>query len=163
MTQYIGSDRVQTITEDGAEKIVLLKSGEVLRVSQYLFEKLVTTKPVEHNGSAKELKIMTIVDEIIVLLTDVYGIKNSDVDSIAGFMQNVAQNNYVYATRLLWSKISPQAGKLGIYGVTLKDVKNVLMENPVLTESVQAEGKRELKAKRAAATLKQQQQPQQQG
>lgn len=136
MSQYIGKEKVTTITEDGDEKIVLLKSGETIRLSKNLFDKVVTKAPVEHNGTAKELKMMTVADELAILLTDVYMLRYSEVETLLHFLQTVTDNNYSYATRLLWGKINPLAGKLGKRGVSLKDVNTVLKEDPKLAEEI---------------------------
>lgn len=140
--QFVGQDKVVSIVDDNLEKIITLASGETIRASEHLLPKLVTDKPVKHEGSAKELKYMIIADEVNLLLTDVYMIKLGDIETLLMYIKNVIDNNYTYATRLIWAKRNPLAGRIGKNGIYLKDLIDIMKEDPKITNEVKNEAQK---------------------
>ena len=139
--QFVGKEKVVSIVDDGPEKLITLKTGETLRVAEVLLPKIVTDKATDFEGSAKELKYITIADEIMLLLTNAYMVKLGEIETLLAYVQNVTENNYTYATRLIWGRRNKLAAKIGKNGIYLKDLVDIMMEDPKETAQVKTAAK----------------------
>lgn len=146
--KYIALEKIETVTRDGEMNIILFKNGMTIRLPDALMEKMVTEKPAQTKGmdlNPTQLRMMTIVDDIEILLRKVYCLSVGEVDTFCQYLQTVVGNNFNLATRLLWS------GK-NKYKLSLAEMIKVIEDNADVAAKLQKElneeGKRAQEIKR---------------
>ena len=133
--KYVALEKIKSLTQDGEFYVVLFKNGQTLRLPECLLLTMVKDKPSETKGmtlTPNQLRMMTIADEIEILLRNHYLLNVGEVDRVCQFVSTVVKNNFSLATRILW-------GGKGEYKISLKELNDVFVKNSDLVSELQKE------------------------
>lgn len=124
--KFLGVQKIFNVLapEDGLYTVVFDDKSTFL-LPKCLLDSMVSDKAAETKGMplpASSLKMMTIADEIEILLRTHYRLNVGEVTRFCTYLGNVVNNNYKLASRLLW-------GGLNEYKLPMSAVQDVLEAN----------------------------------
>ena len=119
--QFIGTDKIQEITEKDGLSVVRLKNDVSYEVPTLVLPRLVTKEKNETGATFQDMKLAAIAKDIFELLTKVYDLRMSEVERLCGFVKNVIGNDFEAATRIKWGKFQVQ--------IKLSEITKILKDN----------------------------------
>lgn len=124
--RFIAQKKIRGVVkgEDGLNTVTF-KDNSTIVLPDCLLTTMVSDGPAESKGlplTPSQLRMMTIADELEVLLRDHYCLNVGEVDRFCQYLSNVIKNNFELATRMLW-------GGKGEYLISLSAVNKVLKDN----------------------------------